>query len=100
LIERKTIHIIRLQKEVKILGLKEKRISSGFTQDDVAKRLNTTRVTVARWESGIHEPGVATLKTLAQLYRCSIDDLLDSVNPTRPRPKPGKAKAKAKVPVA
>jgi transcriptional regulator with XRE-family HTH domain len=77
------------------LSLKEKRILSGFTQEDVAKRLSTTRVTVARWESGIHEPDFATLKSLAQLYQCSIDDLLDSANPTRPRSKPGKAKVPA-----
>ena len=76
----------------KNLGLKEKRTNVGLTQESVAKVIGTSRVTIARWESGIHEPGFETLRKLAKMYSCSIDDLL---NPTRPPPLSKKAARRA-----
>jgi transcriptional regulator with XRE-family HTH domain len=53
-------------------------LRQGFklTQGQVAERLGTTQQTVARWESGKTEPGIAALKDLAVLYGTSVDDLL------------------------
>ena len=63
------------------MSLKNKRVAAGLTQENVAKIIGTSRVTIARWESGIHEPDFEALRKLAKIYSCSIDDLL---NPTPP----------------
>lgn len=63
------------------MGFKEERIKSGFTQSMVAKKLGTSRVTVSRWESGINDPDLDTVRELSRLYGCTTDDLL---NPTLP----------------
>lgn len=56
--------------------LRALRQAFGFTQGQVAERIRTTQQTVARWESGKTEPGIAALKDLAVLYGTSVDDLL------------------------
>lgn len=56
--------------------LRALRQSFGFTQGQVAEQIRTTQQTVARWESGKTEPGIAALKDLAVLYGTSVDDLL------------------------
>jgi len=74
---RKTIlKILHTLRGVKKLGLKIRRKMAGLSQKTVATSLGTTRVSVARWELGTHEPNFEALRKLSQLYDCSIDDLL------------------------
>ena len=63
------------------MGFKEERLKSGLTQKMVAKTLGTSRVTISRWESGVNEPDLDTIRKLSRLYGCTTDDLL---NPTLP----------------
>lgn len=56
--------------------LKELRTAFGLKQSDLAKQLNTTQQTVARWENGKAEPPIATLRDLAVIFGTSVDDLL------------------------
>lgn len=63
------------------MGFKEERLKSGLTQKMVAKVLGTSRVTISRWESGVNEPDLDTIRELSRLYGCTTDDLL---NPTQP----------------
>lgn len=53
------------------------RLRAGYRLTDVAKLLHTTETTVYRWEHGIHEPKPSVLKQLAQLYQCTMEELLD-----------------------
>ena len=63
--------------------LKEIRKQNGYTQDEVAEKLNVVRQTVSKWESGLSVPDADSLSCLAELYGISIYDLLD----TAPRPR-------------
>lgn len=60
--------------------IKEFRMTFGYTQKDLAERLETTQQTIARWESGKSEPNIANLRDLSMLFQTSVDDLL-GVNP-------------------
>lgn len=46
-------------------------------QKQVAAMLGVTNSAVHNWESGKNYPRIATLKTLTQIYNCSIADLLE-----------------------
>ena len=56
--------------------LRELRVQSGLTQDEMAERLFVTRQAVSRWETGETVPGTETLKRISQTFGVSIDALL------------------------
>lgn len=56
--------------------LKALREAKGYTQEDIAGKLNIARQSVSKWEQGINEPDVETLKRLAEIFECSVDELL------------------------
>lgn len=53
------------------------RKQNGFTQLDLAARLNVSRQAVSRWESGAAIPSTDNLKVLSSLYGVSLDYLLN-----------------------
>ena len=55
-------------------NLKKFRLAKGFTQEQVAEKLNVNSQTVSRWECGTTLPDVLTLPELARLYEVTIDD--------------------------
>ncbi|MCH5171981.1 MAG: helix-turn-helix domain-containing protein [Erysipelotrichales bacterium] len=57
--------------------LKELRIQKNLTQDDVASHLHISRQSVSKWEQGINEPDIQTLKQLCLLFEVPIDELID-----------------------
>ncbi len=56
--------------------LKESRKAAGFTQDQVAKKLNMLQPSYARYESGVHELDYEKLIFLCKLFNVSSDYLL------------------------
>ena len=58
--------------------LKEAREKVGYSQQDVAEKLNVSRQAVSRWENGKTYPDIENLVILSQLYKTSIDDLLEN----------------------
>lgn len=60
------------------MKLKQFREAAKMTQGEVAARLQITRSTVAHWERGRNGPNKRILPRVAELYRCSVEDLLDS----------------------
>lgn len=56
--------------------IKTMRLSKCLTQDDVARAAGVQRSTVSMWESGLSYPRTGTLRKLADLFGCTIDDLL------------------------
>lgn len=56
--------------------LKYHRKLHGFSQDDVAKKLNLSRQSVSKWENGHTYPDFDNLLLLSELYQVSIDELL------------------------
>lgn len=56
--------------------LKEARMRSGFTQEDIAEKLNVSRQTISNWENEKSYPDIVNVITLSDLYSISLDDLL------------------------
>ena len=48
----------------------------GFTQEELAGRLNVSFQAVSKWENGVTIPDVSTLPLIANVLGCSIDSLL------------------------
>lgn len=59
------------------MSFREIRKKRNFTQKEVAQKLGTSRVTVARWECGTNNPKLNTIKKLAELYNCTADELIN-----------------------
>ena len=57
--------------------LKTLREARGYTQDEIASKLNIARQSVSKWEQGINEPDFETVKKLCQILDCSISELID-----------------------
>lgn len=56
--------------------IKEFRVKKGLTQAELAEIVGAYQSTVAMWETGQRIPRIASLKKLAALFGCSIDELL------------------------
>lgn len=57
--------------------LKALRKANGFTQAQIAEKLNIDRSTYSYYELGKINPGVGALITLAELYGISIDEIVN-----------------------
>ena len=62
----------------------ELRRDKGWSQDEIAKKLNITRTTYAGYETGRNEPDINTLVKLAETYKVPTDYILGIVNYSRP----------------
>ena len=58
------------------MNVKIFRMSSNLTQEEVAKELGIQRSTVAMWETGKSVPRTELLPKLAELFGCTVDELL------------------------
>lgn len=56
--------------------LRELRKENNKTQEEVAKQINTTRISYTRYELGTSEPTIETLIKLADIYGVSLDYLV------------------------
>ena len=56
--------------------LKQARQRAGMTQAQLADAIGCKQKDVSRWEAGLIEPGVLTVKKMAQALGCSMDDLV------------------------
>ena len=50
---------------------------SGMTQQQLGEYLNISAQAISKWEKDLSEPALATLRVLADLYKVSIDELLN-----------------------
>lgn len=57
-------------------SLKNLRIEKGFTQSELAKKLNISLKTVSHWETGYTEPSISQLITIADLFSVTLDELV------------------------
>ncbi|MCH5152264.1 MAG: helix-turn-helix domain-containing protein [Clostridiales bacterium] len=56
--------------------LKQYRSQLNITQKDLAEQMNVTFQTISKWESDINEPDFASVRKLAKIFDCTIEDLL------------------------
>lgn len=57
----------------KILQLRK---ANGFTQEELAEKLNVSRQSVSKWESGQSVPELEKLVALSEIFQVSTDHLL------------------------
>lgn len=56
--------------------IKEFRQQAGMKQQELADVLSVKQTTVSGWEVGRREPDFDSLKRMADIFNCSIDELL------------------------
>ena len=57
--------------------LKELRKEKGFTQEQIAEKLNVSGRTVSRWETGNNIPDISLLVEIAELYDITIPEIIN-----------------------
>ena len=56
--------------------LKELRVQNNMSQEQLAERLHVTRQTISKWEQGINQPDIYTLKQYAEIFNITLDELI------------------------
>lgn len=56
--------------------IRDYREKFNFTQSYIAEKLGVGSNAVSQWETGSRSPSVRNLRMLADIFNCSIDDLL------------------------
>ena len=64
-------------------NLKELRKLCKFTQEEVSEKLNVSRQTISKWESGETIPDIYNCIQLAKLYDIKLDDLVNADEPSK-----------------
>ena len=62
------------------MRLRELRIKSGLTQNEIATKLGVSGQTILNWENGIYEPKISQLIELADLFNVTVDYLIEREN--------------------
>ena len=69
-----------MAKEIKVfpsgsITLKAARVNAGFTLDEAADRLGTTKPTLISYEKGNTSPTVDKLEEMCRLYGCRMESI-------------------------
>ena len=64
------------------------RKKAGLSQEELAGKLNLTRQTVSKWETGQSEPDLASLNRLCQLLDAGPEELLLGISQEERKEKP------------
>lgn len=59
------------------------RKAKGFTQEQIAERVNISYQAVSKWENDISSPDISILGELANILEVTVDELLGRVDPTK-----------------
>lgn len=76
--------------------LYELRKQKGFSQEELANRLNVSRQTVSKWEVGDSTPDMEKLVAISDLFGISLDELVLDKSP-EPAPAPVVQSAKSEL---
>ena len=60
------------------------RRQQGFSQEELANRLDVSRQTISKWEAGDSKPDMDKLIALGELYGISLDELVKGEKPAAP----------------
>lgn len=65
----------------KLLSLRKEK---GYSQEILADKLNVSRQTISKWESGITTPELEKIILLSEIFNISIDELIGKEKPDKP----------------
>lgn len=63
-------------KKVKMYKLMLERKKKGLTQEELSAQVGLKRLTIWKYENGLRAPTPETLKDIAQVLGCTVDDIL------------------------
>ena len=66
-------------------NIKELRKQKGLTQKELADLLHVTSQAVSRWENGEVEPSVDTIRSMANIFEVTTDEIIDGPD-KKPKP--------------
>lgn len=55
------------------ISLAAARVNAGFTQEDVAREMKTSKQTIVNWEKGKTSPDILQARRLSDLYNLPLD---------------------------
>lgn len=58
------------------ISLKAARVNANLSQEEVAKKMKKSKVTINNWENGKTEIDYGNLNELCRLYSVTMDDIL------------------------
>lgn len=58
------------------ISIKAARVNAGYTQAEVAERVNKTKNTIASYEAYSTKPDIETAQVMAALFGMSVDDII------------------------
>lgn len=61
--------------------IKQKRKELNLTQAELAAKLGVTKATVSKWELAQSYPDITVLPEIAQLFNCTVDEVLGCYDP-------------------
>ena len=76
------VEVHKMEFHQKLKALREQR---GLTQEELAEQLGITRQSVSKWELGINEPDLPTIRSLCKILDCSYDALLGEEEVAAPK---------------
>lgn len=74
-------------KEIVAKNLVELRSKAGFTQLELAEKINYTDKAVSKWERGEALPDLRVIVKIAEIYNISVDDIVSQHTVKKVRPK-------------
>lgn len=77
--------------------IKLKRVEANLTQKELAEKLHISFQAVSKWENNEAEPSFDTIKEMAKLFNCSIDELFGVEKEKKEEPKVETVKIVEKV---
>lgn len=78
-------------------NLKALRKQKGYSQEELAIKLNVVRQTVSKWEKGLSVPDVEMLQSIADILEVNVSQLLDSQIPNKEENSDALAEQMAKI---
>ena len=57
-------------------AMKVKRAERGWNQQDLSKASNVPMASIARYETGMHTPGLDKACAIANAFGCSLDEMV------------------------
>ena len=58
------------------MQIKNIRKQKGITQTELATLLNINQTTISKWETGKTVPSIRTIKELAKIFGCAVEELI------------------------
>lgn len=68
------------------MSISKLRKRAGLTQIALATCLGVSQSAISSWELGTREPDISTIKKLANLFHCTVDELLSDADDSEESP--------------